>query len=186
MASCWFFARQPAAQARSARPSDRHGHSDGERMRRRVGKPREHDHDQKAAGDAEAGYRVGVALGELEHRTVLSASKTVSGEMARMRGVDRRAALVSGRGGRRAQDLERVAVRTVARGVGGAEDRDAGFAERGGDVERTAIDADHGGGAPRRVDQAGQSGDVGESGTRRAVQDQRQSELVAQAAARTR
>ena len=49
-----------------------------------MGQPGEDQHNQEAAGDAEAGYRVGVGLGELEHRTVFRASKTASGEISRM------------------------------------------------------------------------------------------------------
>jgi hypothetical protein len=45
----------------------------------------------------------------------------------------------------------------MARGVGGSENRDAGSRERGGKVEGSAIDTDHGMGAASGVDEAGKS-----------------------------
>jgi hypothetical protein len=79
--------RQAACGPGSQRQPDyRHRYAERERIRRRAGEPRENDHDQKSARDTESGYRIRVALGELEHKTVLRVSKTVSGEMARIAG----------------------------------------------------------------------------------------------------
>ena len=158
-------------------------------MRRRTRKPGEHHHDQEAAGHAQPGHRVGVGLGELiigPGSVSGAASKTSSGEMLRMLASISAPRLYVVRGGGAAQHAAcDVAVGTVARRVGGAEDRDAGFAERGGQVQRTAIHADHGGGAPRGVDQAGQARVVWNATSaarsrRRTVEHQRDAEFVAQ------
>src|SRR5205085_6685043 len=59
-----------------------------------------------------------------------------------------------------AEDLQGTAIRAVARRIGGTEDGDAGFTERGGEVQRTAIHTYHGGGAAGRVDEAWKTGNM--------------------------
>ena len=55
-----------------------------------------------------------------------------------------------------AQDDHGAAERSGLRGGCGAEESNAGFAERGREMKRTAIDTDHGGSATGSVDETGE------------------------------
>src|SRR5207248_2407756 len=81
-------------------------------------------------------------------------------------------ALVRGGGGVAAQHAHVRTIRSVARGIRGSEDRDAGSAERSGEVERTAVYADHRRSASRGVDQAGEARVVVEARSGRPIEHQ--------------
>ena len=74
--------------------------------------------------------------------------------MARIESSIARTAAVRGAHTGQPEYLKITAVRAVANGICGSVNGSAGFVQSGREVQRTAVHADHEGGAPGRIDQA--------------------------------
>jgi hypothetical protein len=109
----------------------------------------------------------------------------LAGQDLQHAGGDGSAAFVSGVRGGGTQHAERVAIGAIAGRVGGAENGDAALTEGSGKMERAAIHADHGSGAPGSVNQAGEGAVMrngglgfGEIGTIGAIEDEGNSQFA--------